>query len=58
MEILNLTENEDGSANIEVDLIKEELQTLVEVGLNKILKEYVNVFKKRKDCDIRGGIND
>ena len=48
MEILNLTENEDGSANIEVDLTKEELQTLVEVGLNKILKEYIDVLKKEE----------
>jgi len=50
MEILNLTENEDGSANVEVDLTKEELQTLVEVGLNKILKDYVDILKKKQEA--------
>ncbi len=50
MEILNLTENEDGSANVEVDLTKEEFQTLVEVGLNKILKDYVDILKKKQEA--------
>lgn len=48
MEIECLTENEDGSANIEVDLTKDELQVLVEVGINKILKDYINTLKKEE----------
>ena len=41
IEIRKITENEDGSANVELDLDIEAVRLLLNVGFNKILKDHV-----------------
>jgi len=45
MDVLNITDNEDGSANVELEVTREELTFLLEIGFNKILKEGVENSK-------------
>lgn len=37
MKVINITENKDGSANLELELDNKELVMLVEVGLTQVL---------------------
>ena len=45
MEILNVIDNPDGSATLEVDMDKEEMRLFMEIGLNKVLKDYIEEMK-------------
>ncbi len=45
MKVLCISDNPDGSANVEVDLDKEEARFLMEVGFNKVLRDYVETLK-------------
>ena len=38
----DITENEDGSANVELDLDVEAVRLLLNVGFNKILKDHID----------------
>jgi len=44
-----IKENEDGSANAQVDFDKEGLKTLVQWGLVSILTKAINEYKVRDD---------
>jgi len=41
MKVDNLVEHEDGSATLTVDMTPEEMQLVVEVGLLKLLTDYM-----------------
>ena len=41
MEILKITDNNDGSATIEVEMTEEEQQLLLEYAITNILKDYM-----------------
>jgi len=45
MEILDVIENKDGSATLEIDMTQEEMRLLMEAGLNKILADYIEEMK-------------
>jgi DNA integrity scanning protein DisA with diadenylate cyclase activity len=42
MTVNDLIEHEDGSATMEVDMTVEELQVVVEIGLLKLIKDYMD----------------
>ena len=48
MEILNITENKDGSSTLECDCTNKEIEMLASIGLNKVLKDYIKELKKEK----------
>ena len=41
----DITENEDGSANVVLDLDPESVRLLINVGLNQLLREYLEEKK-------------
>jgi len=41
MKVSNLVEHEDGSATLTIDMTPEEMQIVVEVGLLKLLTDYM-----------------
>ena len=41
----DITENEDGSANVELDLDVEAVRLLLNVGFNQLLREYLEEKK-------------
>ena len=43
--VLEITENEDGSANVELDLDVEAVRLLLNVGFNQLLREYLEEKK-------------
>jgi len=45
MEIINVIDNPDGSATLEIDMNEEEMRLLMEAGLNKVLKDYLEEMK-------------
>lgn len=45
MDILDINEQEDGSAILEIDMTQEEMRLLMEVGLNKVLADYIKETK-------------
>lgn len=46
----NITENEDGSANVELDLDPQAVKLLIDVGFNQLLKEHLeNTEDKDKE---------
>ena len=47
MEILKITENENGSSTLDIDMTEEEMRLLMEAGLNKVLKDYCEEFDKK-----------
>ena len=49
IEVTKIVENEDGSANVELDLDKEAVALLIQVGFNKMLRDYV--FEKEVETD-------
>lgn len=49
MEILKETKNKDGSVNLECDCTQEELEFLASVGMNTILREFIEKTKKEKE---------
>jgi len=50
MEVAKLTENDDGSALVELDMSSEELRLLVEYAVVNILKEFV---EEKKNVDFK-----
>ena len=40
--VREVTENEDGSANVELELDVEAVRLLVNIGFNKILKDHID----------------
>lgn len=46
MEVLNITEKEDGSADLEIELTEEEQQILLSYAVNNILKEFIKNIGK------------
>jgi len=51
MDILSETKNKDGSVNLECDCTQEELEFLAGIGLNVVLREYIEKSKKeRENC--------
>lgn len=47
IEVLKITENEDGSANAELELDVEAVRLLLNVGFNKILKDHIEEQEKK-----------
>ena len=43
--VLEITENEDGSANVELDLDAEAVRLLLNVGFNQLLREHLEEKK-------------
>lgn len=41
VDILNIKENEDGSADVTLSLDEKEISSLIEIGFNKMLEEYL-----------------
>lgn len=56
MTVEKIIQNSDGSANIELNLTRLELEVLISAGFTKILEDYIeeteNVFNPERD---RGG---
>ena len=50
IEVRHITENEDGSANVELDLDVEAVRLLLNVGFNQILKDHIDE-QERKEND-------
>lgn len=49
IKILEVTENEDGSANVELELSDEAKQMLLEEGFNSVIKKYIENYEKTLD---------
>jgi len=49
MKVNTITENDDGSADVELDLTKEEQRLLIEKGFNSLLKEYIESMDKENE---------
>ncbi len=49
MEILKVIKNKDGSINLECDCTEEEINFLASVGINTILKEYIEKKKEKEE---------
>ena len=49
IEVTKIVENEDGSANVELDLDKEAVALLIQIGFNKMLRDYV--FERFEESD-------
>ena len=47
MEVLNITEKEDGSADLEIELTEEEQQILLSYAINNILKEFIEDMENK-----------
>lgn len=47
IEVLKVTENEDGTANIELDLNVEAVRLLLNVGIQKLLTDHINEQEKK-----------
>ena len=45
----DITENEDGSANVELDLDVEAVRLLLNVGFNQILKDHIDEQERKND---------
>lgn len=52
MEIINIVKQSDGSANLKIDLNEEEVALFVEIGINKVLLDYI---RKEKNESIKSG---
>ena len=48
IELLNLTENEDGSADMEVELDEEAKTLLIQVGLEALIIRAIENYKESK----------
>jgi hypothetical protein len=46
MEVTKITENEDGSATLDLDLTKEEIDIFVEYAVVDILKKHINKLEQ------------
>jgi len=44
-----ITENEDGSATVELDLDPEAVKLLLNVGFNKILKDHIDEQEQKEN---------
>tara|TARA_E500000331_G_C16966727_1_gene587446 strand:- start:71 stop:250 length:180 start_codon:yes stop_codon:yes gene_type:complete len=49
IEVLKVTENEDGTATIELDLDVEAVRLLLNVGLQKLLTDHMNEQEIKND---------
>ena len=47
IEVLEITENEDGTATIELDLDASALKLLLNAGLEKILTDHINEQERK-----------
>ena len=45
MKIIDIKDQDDGSALLTIDIEEEEMRLLMEVGLNKVLADYVEEIK-------------
>lgn len=48
MKVINLIENDDGSATVNLDLTLEEAQALMEAGFIKLLEDYIERDKQQR----------
>lgn len=48
MKVINLTENEDGSATVNLDLSQEEAQALLQMGFIQLLEEAIERDKHQR----------
>lgn len=47
MEVLNIIEKEDGSADLEIELTEEEQQSLLSYAITNILKEFIESMENK-----------
>ena len=45
MEVLEIKDNTDGSANMVLELSEEEIEVLLNLAINQLLKEYIERVK-------------
>ena len=46
----NITEHEDGSARVELDLDPPAVQLLLDIGFNQLLKEHIEEQERKKNA--------
>ena len=46
----NITEHEDGSTSVELDLDPSAVQLLLDIGLNQLLKEHIEEQERKKNA--------
>lgn len=46
MEIISIKENEDGSANVEMDVSEEEIKIFIQYAITDILEKYIEENNK------------
>ena len=46
----NITEHEDGSSSVELDLDPPAVQLLLDIGLNQLLKEHIEEQERKKNA--------
>ena len=46
----NITEHEDGSASMELDLDPPAVQLLLDIGFNQLLKEHIEEQERKKNA--------
>lgn len=47
IEVLEVTENDDGTTNVELDLDASALKLLLSAGLEKILRDYIDEQERK-----------
>ena len=46
----NITEHEDGSTSVELDLDPSAVQLLLDIGFNQLLKEHIEEQERKKNA--------
>jgi len=41
MEVINTTEEKDGSLSVQLNLTQEEIELFVNIGINKVISDYI-----------------
>jgi len=41
MEVINTTEEKDGSLSVQLNLTQEEIEMFVNIGINKVISDYI-----------------
>ena len=48
IEVVKIVENEDGSANVELDLDEKAVQLLMQIGFEKLLLDHIEEQERKK----------
>jgi hypothetical protein len=55
MEVLKITENKDGSANVDLSMTEEENNMLIQYAVTNILKEQIKKMEAKDECSCKPG---